>query len=36
VFSVREKNQLEVYGSWAVLRNQLTTDDSFQFNKVRG
>jgi hypothetical protein len=35
VFSVREKNQLEVFGSWAVLRNQLITDDSFQFNKAR-
>jgi hypothetical protein len=34
VFSVREKNQLDVYGVWAVLRNQLNTDDSFQFNKV--
>ncbi|KAL4419554.1 hypothetical protein ABPG77_006885 [Micractinium sp. CCAP 211/92] len=36
VFTVRERNQLEVYGTWAVLRNQLTTDDSFQFNKVVG
>lgn len=35
VFTVRERNQLEVYGTWAVLRNQLTTDDSFQFNKAR-
>lgn len=34
VFTVKEKNQLDVYGTWAVLRNQLTTDDSFQFNKV--
>jgi hypothetical protein len=36
VFSVREKNQLDVYGTWAVLRGQLATDDSFQFNKVVG
>ncbi|KAL4431489.1 hypothetical protein ABPG75_006745 [Micractinium tetrahymenae] len=34
VFTVKERNQLEVYGTWAVLRNQLTTDDSFQYNKV--
>lgn len=31
---MRERNQLDVYGTWAVLRNQLNTDDSFQFNKA--
>ena len=35
LFTTREKTQLDVYGTWAVLRNQLATDDSFQFNKVR-
>ena len=35
VFTIREKNQLDVYGTWAVLRTSLaTTDDSFAFNKV--
>ncbi|PSC74417.1 hypothetical protein C2E20_2477 [Micractinium conductrix] len=34
LFTTREKTQLDVYGTWAVLRNQLATDDSFQFNKV--
>ena len=36
IFTLRELSQLDVYGTWAVLRNQLTTDDSFQFNKVAG
>lgn len=37
VFTTREKAQLDVYGTWAVLRNQLAaTDDSFAFNKARG
>lgn len=36
VFTLREKSQLDVYGTWAVLRTQLaTTDDSFAFNKAR-
>lgn len=36
MFTVKERAQLDVYGTWAVLRNQLaTTDDSFAFNKVR-
>ncbi|PRW20364.1 hypothetical protein C2E21_9030 [Chlorella sorokiniana] len=35
VFTIRDKNQLDVYGTWAVLRTSLaTTDDSFAFNKV--
>ncbi len=35
MFTIREKNQLDVYGTWAVLRTSLaTTDDSFAFNKV--
>lgn len=36
VFTTKEKAQLDVYGTWAVLRNQLAaTDDSFAFNKAR-
>lgn len=34
LFSAREQAQLDVYGLWAVLRNQLATDDSFVFNKA--
>ena len=35
MFTIREKNQLDVYGTWAVLRTSLATpDDSFAFNKV--
>ena len=34
LFSVREQAQLDVYGLWAVIRNQLGTDDSFAFNKT--
>lgn len=34
LFSAREQTQLDVYGLWAVLRNQLATDDSFVFNKA--
>ena len=36
IFGSREKAQLDVYGIWAVLRNQLHTDDSFVFNRVVG
>ena len=34
LFSAREQAQLDVYGLWAVLRNQLTTDDNFAFNRT--
>ena len=34
-FTHPEREQLDVYGTWTVFRTQLTTDDSFQFNKVR-
>ncbi|KAK9799798.1 hypothetical protein WJX73_010639 [Symbiochloris irregularis] len=34
LFSMREQAQLDVYGLWAVIRNQLGTDDSFAFNKT--
>lgn len=34
LFSARERAHLDVLGIWAVLRNQLRTDDSFAFNKV--
>lgn len=36
MFTPRERAQLDVFGTWAVLRTQLaTTDDSFAFNKAR-
>eukprot|EP00887_Chlorella_sp_A99_P008277 scaffold12.g8277.t1 len=34
LFVLAEREQLDVYGVWTVLRGQLGTDDSFQFNKV--
>lgn len=34
VFSMRQRGQLDVYGLWGVLRGQLLTDDSFEFNRV--
>lgn len=34
MFSARERSQLDVYGIWAVTRNQLHTDDSFTFNRM--
>ena len=34
VFTQRELSQLDVYGTWAVIRNRLHTDDSFEFNKT--
>lgn len=34
IFSAREREQLDVYGLLAVLRNQLDTDDSFELNRV--
>lgn len=36
LFSTSELTELDVYGLWAVLRPQLATDDSFQFNRVVG
>eukprot|EP00884_Botryococcus_braunii_P013754 jgi/Botrbrau1/2237/Bobra.101_2s0065.1 len=36
MFSARQKSQLDVYGLYSVLRNQLQTDDSFVFNRVLG
>lgn len=36
LFTTKERQQLDVYGVWAVLRAQLHTDDSFSFNKVLG
>jgi hypothetical protein len=36
LFSLRQKSQLDVYGIWAVMRNQLLTDDSFMFSRVVG
>ncbi len=34
IFTPRELSQLDVYGTWAVIRNRLHTDDSFEFNKT--
>lgn len=34
IFTQRELSQLDVYGTWAVIRNRLHTDDSFEFNKT--
>ena len=34
MFTEREKLQLDVYGIWSVMRNQLHTDDSFTFNRT--
>ena len=34
MFTARERSQLDVYGIWAVTRNQLHTDDSFTFNRM--
>lgn len=34
VLSKQQRTQLEVYSIWALLRNELFTDDSFAYNKV--
>lgn len=34
LFTKAQRAQLDVYGIWAVVRNQLLTDDSFLFNKT--
>lgn len=34
IFSAREKEQLDVYGLLAVVRNQLQTDDNFVLNRI--
>jgi hypothetical protein len=36
VLSRQQRAQLEVYSIWALLRNELFTDDSFAYNKVVG
>uniref|UniRef100_A0A383VTR0 Uncharacterized protein n=1 Tax=Tetradesmus obliquus TaxID=3088 RepID=A0A383VTR0_TETOB len=36
VLSRQQRAQLEVYCTWALLRNELFTDDSFAYNKVAG
>lgn len=34
LFDAAQKAQLEVYQIWAVLLNEIQTDDNFAFNKV--
>jgi hypothetical protein len=36
VLSRQQRAQLEIYSTWALLRNELFTDDSFAYNKVVG
>jgi hypothetical protein len=36
ILSRQQRAQLEVYSVWALLRNELFTDDSFAYNKVVG
>jgi hypothetical protein len=36
ILSRQQRAQLEVYSVWALLRNELFTDDSFTYNKVVG
>ncbi|KAF6263130.1 hypothetical protein COO60DRAFT_1293116 [Scenedesmus sp. NREL 46B-D3] len=36
ILSRQQRAQLEIYSVWALLRNELFTDDSFTFNKVVG